>query len=186
MQIKSLIGNLNQTTKTAEAKTAGQPGTASPAPSAPAASTLDQSMREVVSGLGSVKEASATTVSDVLTKEAQAIEAANDERAFRRGKLAGAAFAEQALATFTSAGEAAEKMAKEAAAGIDPRTIELAKLAQADPAGFLREVERGYNEQRAASGQDKTAANNELRQYQELGAGHYLNGYESLKQAIGR
>ncbi len=184
MQIKSLIGNLNQTTKTAEAKTAGQNAPAVPA--APAASSLDQSMREVVSGLGSVKEASAATVSDVLTKEAQAIEAANDERAVRRSKIAGAAFAETALATFTAAGEAAEKMAKEAAAGIDPQTIELAKLAQADPAGFLREVERGFNEQRAANGQDKTASDRELRQYQELGAGHYLNGYEALKQAIGR
>lgn len=184
MEIKNLIKNLNQTTKTAGAeedktKVASEPGAAAP-------SALDASMRAVVSGLGSAKEASASaSVSDVLTKEAQAIEAANDERATRRGKLAGAAFAEQALATFNAAGEAAEKMAKEAAASLDPETIALAKLAQENPEAFLRDVERGYRAQRAAQGQDKTAQEAELRHYHGVGTAHYLNGYESLKQAIG-
>lgn len=185
MQIKNLIKNLNETTKTASAPDAGAKPATTPEASPASHSPLDASMRAVVSGLGSAKEASATSVNDVLTKEAQAIEAANDERAVRRGKLAGAGFAEQALATFTAAGEAAEKMAKEAAAGLDPATIALAKLAQENPAAFLREVERGYREQQAAQGQDKTAQDAELRRYHGVGTAHYLNGYESLKQAIG-
>lgn len=185
MEIKSLIKNLNQTTKAASAE-AGTKVASAPEVARPAApSTLAASMSAVVSGLGSAKEASAASVSDVLTKEAQAIEAANDERATRRGKLAGAAFAEQALATFNAAGEAAEKMAKEAAASLDPETIALAKLAQENPEAFLRDVERGYRAQRAAQGQDKTAQEAELRHYHDVGATHYLNGYESLKQAIG-
>lgn len=101
--------------------------------------------------------------------------------------MRGVAFAEAALLTFDKAGQAADQLLKEAAAGLDPETIELVKQAQQDPEGFLRRVQAGY-EARRATQNPKLAHDAELQNYvrnvHATATDHYLAGYQGLRDAL--
>lgn len=186
MKLQSLINDIHPTLpSTTEKSASAATASAAPASSATPSGGVGEAMRGVVAAIGSPKTASdaGTPVVDVLVKEAEAIERATGERVVRLSKLASNAFVEETIAGFNRAAEAADRLTKEAAEKLDPETIRLAKLAQDNPEAFLREVEHGARERRAASGQAKLAAEQKLAHYQKLAAAHYLNGYESLRQA---
>lgn len=177
MEIKSLIKNLqgNAVEKTASDKNN------EPEKVAQATSTVDARMREVVAAATTEKRAAAgDSLQSLLTKEAQAFSDANDEAFIRRSKLGGTAFAEAAVETFNRAGQAADAVIKEASAGVDPEMIELAKMAQYNPARFLAEVQAGAASQ---MGQSKQASYDDTVHHWTTQ--HYLAGYESVRRAIG-
>ncbi len=177
MQIQSLLSNLG-----GAKLPAGQTKEAS-APQAPASNpSLQAAMKDVIDTVGQTKVAAAgDNLADTLTKEAQALAAADDEAFVRRSKLGGAAFAEEALATFTRAGQAADAVMKQASADLDPRTIELARMVQTDPERFLKEAQAGYLAQRGTS---DDAVKQKVRQIHKIATAHYLEGYDALNRAL--
>lgn len=171
MELKSLIDTLNgKNTKTASAP--AQPVTQSTA--------IDERMREVVAHASRVQKQAADgdTLQDALAKEAQAFADAGDEAFVRRCKLGGAAFADTVISRFDAAGAAAESTIKEAAAGLDPEVIEMAKLARDNPGRFLADVHAGYD----------AARSQKVASYQQQVHGwatdHYLTGYASVQNAL--
>lgn len=180
MQIQSLLSNLGGTKLPQQP--AGQTKEAA-APTPPATNpALQAAMNEVISSVGQTKVAAAgETLADTLTKEAQALAAADDEAFVRRSKLGGAAFAEEALATFTRAGQAADAVIKQAAAELDPRTIELARLVQTDPERFLKEAQAGYLARQGTGGD---VMRDKVRQIHKIATAHYLEGYDALRRAL--
>lgn len=178
MELKSLINNLKvgTTEKTAEAEKVAQP--------APDTSTADARMREVVAAATQEKRASTgESLQSLMAKEAQAFSDANDEAFIRRSKLGGTAFGEAAVEVFNRAGQAADAVVKEASAGIDPETIELAKMAQENPGRFLAEVRAGY-ESRLNDGESQKRAEYDAAVH-GWATDHYIAGYESVRRALG-
>lgn len=169
MEIRSLIANLGGGVTLP--KTAAAP----PSESAPTPAPLDAAMRSVLDAVGTAKlAATEPTVADALTKEAAALSAAEDEHMVRRSKLAAVAFSETLLASLDRAGQAADLAVKEAAAALDPETIKLAQLAQADPQRFLAEVAAGARAKEAEF----------VARVRDVATNHYLAGYEALRGAL--
>lgn len=179
MQIQSLLSNLGGAKL--PQPTAGQTKEAAAAPAPTSNPALQAAMNEVISSVGQTKVAAAgDNLADTLTKEAQALSAADDEAFVRRSKLGGTAFAEEVIATFSRAGQAADNIIKQGAAELDPRTIELARLVQTDPERFLKEAQAGFLARRGGN----DVMRDKVRQIHKIATLHYLEGYDSLRRAL--
>lgn len=129
------------------------------------------------------KVASSTPV-EAIEKLARDMAAQDQDTSIKTAHLVGAAMADGFMSQLSVYEKVAEQMgatSKVASydSGLDPSTVELVKIAQEDPQGFLNLVNAAAYEEGAMlkQAEDETAAELE-RNILYKGAEHYIAGYE--------